>query len=228
MARAEIAHPHGVVVATENNLRPSVIDDEGENDFCVSLENNLIAHRNPKPVFEIRLRIRIEIGIRKSRNGWEENRNLAVLMMGVFIEEENRDMGSATAAMILSLMSSRSRSRRQVTESMWVGRDEKESTRTTKTHPDPRVQDPFAHPYFNVLRTMYAYMCILESFGAVFVHQMDCICLEQTHGKEKNVAAHTWEHTAWQKLWCEKMKKEAANFENAKTNVKAKGKAKEK
>ena len=31
---------------------------------------------------------------------------------------------------------------------------------------------------FQVLRTKYAYMCILESFGAVFVHQMDCICLE--------------------------------------------------
>ena len=38
--------------------------------------------------------------------------HLEVLMMGVFVEEENREMGSETAATVLSLMLSRSRRRR--------------------------------------------------------------------------------------------------------------------
>ncbi|TQD98370.1 hypothetical protein C1H46_015971 [Malus baccata] len=53
--------------------------------------------------------------------------HLEVLMMGVFVEEENQEMGGATAAAVLSLMSSRSRRRRRVTHSLWVGEDEKES-----------------------------------------------------------------------------------------------------
>ncbi|CAN6697227.1 unnamed protein product [Malus baccata var. baccata] len=50
---------------------------------------------------------------------------------------------------------------------------------------------------FQVLRTKYAYMCILESFGAVFVHQMDCICLEGFISfiplNKPLVAANTWQ-----------------------------------
>ncbi|RXH87361.1 hypothetical protein DVH24_034261 [Malus domestica] len=75
---------------------------------------------------------------------------------------------------------------------------------------------------FQVLRTKYAYMCILESFGAVFVHQMDCICLEQTHGKEKNVAAHTWEQTAWAEIVCVLWLNDAKNIYVCKCNGKAK------
>ncbi|CAN6697757.1 unnamed protein product [Malus baccata var. baccata] len=50
---------------------------------------------------------------------------------------------------------------------------------------------------FQVLRTKYAYMCILESFGAVFVHQMDCICLEGFISfiplNKPLVVANTWQ-----------------------------------
>ncbi|RXH97378.1 hypothetical protein DVH24_036046 [Malus domestica] len=50
---------------------------------------------------------------------------------------------------------------------------------------------------FQVLRSKYAYMCILESFGAVFVHQMDCICLEGFISfiplNKPLVAANTWQ-----------------------------------